>query len=255
MKRWSKLQMALYRIIDPKLKFEIHCNAYRIGDSTSDPFPRFWVIVGNTIMWDYPKDFMNDKGDWNIYLAAEKFSCLIREYIDCPADELLTHDFDDYFKLVPLLQVCDKRIGKRRLETFIENEKYAKYKDIIWSRINDTPANRGFELSNFGPKYTNVPVMIWTYSKMNSKYGIESPRIEFSNTEGARSKDAVELIPVSISDSPQILKNKRINVSKDTLRKVFEWVRLNKTLLLDMWNCEICSMTFARNMQKINDNN
>lgn len=125
--------MALYRIIDQKLKFKIHCCAYNIGESI--PIPRYWVVIGKTIVWDFPKDFMDDDKEWYTYDEAEKLSCLIREYIDCPAAELLTRDFDDYFKLVPLLQVCDKRIGKRRLVKFLEDEKYAKYQNIISKRL------------------------------------------------------------------------------------------------------------------------
>ena len=37
---------------------------------------------------------------WYFYDEAKKLSCLIKEYVDCPVNELLTHEFNDRFKLM-----------------------------------------------------------------------------------------------------------------------------------------------------------
>lgn len=47
--RWSKLQTALYQIIDPNIKFQIHCVAYPMRSKTgyaNDDMPRYWITIG-----------------------------------------------------------------------------------------------------------------------------------------------------------------------------------------------------------------
>ncbi len=137
MKHWSTLQSALYRVIDSEISFQIHCCAYNIGESV--PIPRFWVTIEKQIIWDFPKDFMEERKrnneHWYFYDVATKLSCLIKEYVDCPVEELLTHEFDDKFKLIPILQVCDRRIGKRRLKTMLQDEKYTTLSWLIEKRL------------------------------------------------------------------------------------------------------------------------
>ena len=56
--RWSKLQTALYQIIDPNIKFQIHCVAYPMRSKTgyaNDDMPRYWITIGKKIIWDYPQ--------------------------------------------------------------------------------------------------------------------------------------------------------------------------------------------------------
>ncbi|WP_442857854.1 hypothetical protein [Bacteroides sp. D20] len=62
-------------------------------------------------------------------------SCLIREYIDCPDWELLTHSFEDRWHLVPILIACDKRIGKRRLTLLLKQDNFAQVHWIIRKRL------------------------------------------------------------------------------------------------------------------------
>ena len=76
-----------------------------------------------------------DEEDWYFYDEAKRLSRLIREYADCPVNELLTHKFDDRFKLVPILHVCDRRIGKRRLEQLLRNDEYATITWLIERRL------------------------------------------------------------------------------------------------------------------------
>ena len=137
MKRWSTLQSALYKVIETEIGFQIHCCAYNIGESV--PVPRFWVSIEKQIIWDFPKDFMEERKrnneHWYFYEEATKLSCLIREYMDCPANELLTHEFNDRFRLIPILHICDRRIGRRRLKTMLQDEKYASLSWLIEKRL------------------------------------------------------------------------------------------------------------------------
>lgn len=131
--RWSKLQTALYRVIDHGTGFRIHCCAYRIGVSL--PLPRYWITIGKQIVWDFPKNFMGVEGDWYFYDETKALSRLIRQYIECPRDELLTMEFDDRWGMLPYIKACDKRIGKRRLRTMLADPKYNAVKHIITQRL------------------------------------------------------------------------------------------------------------------------
>ena len=116
-----------------KLDFKIYANAYNIGECI--PTPRFWITVGGKIIWDWPKDFMKQEG-WYFYDSAKKISQLLREYINTPNAELLTRQFDDAFSLIPVLRVCDKRIGKRRLEKLLEDSQNFETAFIITNRLS-----------------------------------------------------------------------------------------------------------------------
>ena len=102
----------------PKLDFKIYANSYIIEEYI--PISRFWITVGGKIIWDWPKDYIEQEG-WYFYDSAIKISQLLRDYINTPESELLSKQFEDPFRLVPILRVCDKRIGKRRLEKLLEN--------------------------------------------------------------------------------------------------------------------------------------
>lgn len=139
--RWSKLQTALYQIIDPNIKFQIHCVAYPMRSKTGhadSTVPRYWITIGKEIIWDYPKIFTKEELIEQFYPwmgDMSNISCLIREYIDCPDSELLTHSFEDRWHLIPILTACDKRIGKRRLTLLLEQNNFAQVHWIVRKRL------------------------------------------------------------------------------------------------------------------------
>lgn len=133
MKRWSKLKWDVECLMASKLNFRICANAYNIGESI--PLPRFWITVGGKIIWDWPKDFMEQEG-WYFYDSAKKISQLLRNYINTPDSELLLKQFEDPFHLIPILKVCDRRIGKRRLEKLLEDPKNFEIAFIISNRLS-----------------------------------------------------------------------------------------------------------------------
>lgn len=140
-RRWSKLQKALYNIIDPKVKLQIHCVAYPMRSKTgyaNNNVPRYWITIEKEIIWDYPKIFTVEELRKQFYPwmgDISKISCLIREYIDCPSNELLSHPFKDSWNLIPILTACDKRIGKRRLAQLLEQDSFAPVHSIIRKRL------------------------------------------------------------------------------------------------------------------------
>jgi len=130
---WSKLQSALYKVIDKDVGFQMHSCSYDIGDGVG--IPRYWITIGRQIVWDFPKNAVWDKGDWYFYDEAKSISRLIKAYVDCPKDELLTNTFDDRWQMLPYLLACDRRIGKRRLAQMLAREEYSCVAWIMQKRL------------------------------------------------------------------------------------------------------------------------
>lgn len=132
--RWSKLKADIERLMDPELKFQIYANSYRIGESV--PVPRFWITIKQQIIWDWPKDFVNDGREWYFYSEAQKTSQLLRDYINTPEKDLLTKEFSDPFQMIPILIACDRRVGKRRLAALLDDPQYSGVVSLIAARLN-----------------------------------------------------------------------------------------------------------------------
>jgi hypothetical protein len=144
MKRWSKLQKELYKIIAPCVNFQIHCVAYQQRHTRGrHQLPRYWISIDHEIVWDYPCDFLDrivpiawtcasNSGETQLrhcypyelngwQCAVSSISDLLRQYIDTPADEVFDKDFaNDQWGLTMILKACDRRIGKRRLQILME---------------------------------------------------------------------------------------------------------------------------------------
>lgn len=143
MKPWSKLQKQLYLLIDPSIDFQIHCNAYRMKSQRgTTSLPRYWIVLNKEIIFDYPKDFLSNlipregsrelrttgtstwllnsdltvKDLYPYYTEVQDISCVIREYIDTPVNELFGKTFEnDKWGLTDILKAADKRLGKNKL--------------------------------------------------------------------------------------------------------------------------------------------
>lgn len=154
-KRWSKLQKELYLIIDPSIDFQIHCVAYpmqsRYGNTS---LPRYWITLGNEIIFDYPKQFVLGDGTVKNYdpdgihqiypytTDISDVSSLIREYIDTPVSQIVTKHFEnDHWGLANILRAADRRIGQRRLMTLRRRIKNQAAQKILELRIKTTATN------------------------------------------------------------------------------------------------------------------
>ena len=128
MRRWSKLQREIYKIIADDINFQIHCVAYRMDSQMgSTALPRYWITLDKETIFDYPKQFVIEDGGvrnlsgfirgYPYRTDISDITHLIREYIDTPKEKLLTRIFqDDYWGLINILRAADRRIGIRRLE-------------------------------------------------------------------------------------------------------------------------------------------
>jgi hypothetical protein len=123
-RRWSKLQSRLYDVVAPETEFQIHCRVYRMqSQSGSTGLPRYWITVGEEIVWDYPRQFMElptggrEPGHHYPYNTdVNAISNLIEEYLNTPREDLLTRRFDDdHWGLINILRAADRRFGTRQL--------------------------------------------------------------------------------------------------------------------------------------------
>lgn len=90
-----------------------------------------------------------------------------------------------------------------------------------------------FEFANAPKAITGLPVIIWIQAKIDVQHQL--PRIKFQNSYSNK-VEPNNLIPLSISDDPQVLVNTKLNINNDDLNKIKQWVKNNKTLLLQYWN-------------------
>lgn len=141
MSNWSKLQKELYNLIDKRIDFQIHCVAYRMKSSRGNTnLPRYYITLGKEIIFDYPKQFIdqnNDLQDYPYINDVSDISDLIRDYIDTPTENLFNKEFDnDKWRLTEILKAADKRIGQRRLDELLLHTDSEAAKKIILTRKN-----------------------------------------------------------------------------------------------------------------------
>ena len=131
-KPWSKLKSRLESLWVPGLRMAIHTTAYRHPEkSGGKPIPRHWITLEGRVIWDFPADFLFRKNPE--HPAAFDFllehypgnsgqsapASVIRQYIDCPMEAVLTTKFeDDHWHLGDVLRAADRRSGKSRLHVW-----------------------------------------------------------------------------------------------------------------------------------------
>lgn len=99
--------------------------------------PRYWITLGKDIVFDYPKQFINDEENENYPYITQisDISDLIREYIDCPVGLLPEKHFEnDLWGLTDILKAVDRRLGKEKLKAYFSSENVV-IKEIINKRF------------------------------------------------------------------------------------------------------------------------
>ena len=86
-----------------------------------------------------------------------------------------------------------------------------------------------FEMAQVHPKESglNYPVYI---SEKNAKHG---PRVKIFKHNGKSGPT----FSITVSDNPQVIGNSFVN--KRELKRMINWVILNKQTLIDLWNAEL----------------
>ena len=102
----------------------------------------------------------------------------------------------------------------------------------LTSLLDDISEDELFEMTRIPEKRSGIkPVLFASYkSLVQSRHG---PRIKESNIPGTFSP--VDNFSVSISDEPQVITG-HVRISNRDLEDVFDWVKLNRDVLLKFWN-------------------
>lgn len=141
-KRWSKLQSRLYNLMEPSVKFQIHCCLYEMNSNDGwhgNKLPRYFITIGKEVIWDYPKQFDTTEKygvtsyPWDTDISD--ISNLIEAYIQRPFSELMNKFEDDKWGITEILRVCDRRIGKRRLIELKDTVTDTRLLEIIGRRL------------------------------------------------------------------------------------------------------------------------
>ena len=141
-KRWSKLQKRLYNLMDKTVDFQIHCALYEMNSNDGwhgSKLPRYFITIDKEIVFDWPKDFdTTQRYGFQSYLWNDELSDIskvIGEYIERPKDNIMTPFERVKWGITDILRVCDRRIGKRRLEEIKENTDNVVLTKIIDKRL------------------------------------------------------------------------------------------------------------------------
>ena len=140
-KRWSKLQSRLYGLMESSMDFQIHCALYEMNSNDGyhgSKLPRYFITVGKDIVFDYPKDFDTtykygfNSYPWDSDISA--ISDLIEAYIQRPVTDIMKPFENDRWGLTDILRICDRRVGRRRLQEIKERTLDEKLLQMINKR-------------------------------------------------------------------------------------------------------------------------
>ena len=128
--------------MDKTVDFQIHCALYEMNSNDGwhgSKLPRYFITIGKEIVWDYPKMFdTTERYGFNSYpwdCDISDISNVIEDYMECPKEDLMNEFENDKWGITDILRVCDRRIGKRRLEEIKENTDNVVLTKIIDKRL------------------------------------------------------------------------------------------------------------------------
>ena len=103
----------------------------------------------------------------------------------------------------------------------------------------DFDLERYWIANDISPDITGLPVSLYLF---NDQFGNnETPRLSIIPDVENHTYDYEEHLLISISDTPKILARKytKFNIDGSQLAQVFNWIKINKNLLLEYWFQEI----------------
>lgn len=114
----------------------------------------------------------------------------------------------------------------------------------------DFDLERYWIANDISPDITGLPVSLYLF--IDAFGNSEIPRLSIIPDIENHTYDYEEHLLISISDTPKILARKytKFNINGSQLAKVFNWIKINKDLLLDYWFQKIDYSDFAKNLYK-----
>lgn len=104
-----------------------------------------------------------------------------------------------------------------------------------------------WEMANLHPRDTGLPVIVWADSNRQMKHGL---RIKFQNSYSDKT-DSSSLVPMTISEDPQVPVQVKLRISNADLQKIRQWIILNKDLLVAYAKEEITTKEFVNSLKTL----
>jgi len=132
--RFSRLQKLIQNIWCERLPLQLHCSSYR-REGASD-IGRYWITLDKDIIWQAPGDYYKVLDKDALDHTATEVTIVLREYLDCPREELLTREFAaDQFGLVDVMRAADRRIGLKKLSHLLERHETDPARKVLEARM------------------------------------------------------------------------------------------------------------------------
>lgn len=114
----------------------------------------------------------------------------------------------------------------------------------------DFDLERYWIANDISPDITGLPVSLYLF--IDEFGNSEIPRLSIIPDVENHTYDYEEHLLISISDTPKILAHKytKFNINGSQLAQVFNWIKINKDLLLDYWFQRIDIDDFENNLYK-----
>ena len=136
-------------------------------------------------------------------------------------------------------------------DEFIEDQNYETIDELLQTVYSDEML---LEMANISQNTTGLDVIIWVQTN-NTQSTVKHnlPRIKFQNNTATKIQ-INELIPISISENPEILlKNNdfnKIKISQAQINAVKQWIVKNKEILTDYWEEKITTDELFQKLKK-----
>ena len=140
----------------------------------------------------------------------------------------------------------------KKFDEYIEDQNYETIDELLQTVYTDEML---LEMANISQNTTGLDVIIWVQTnntQSNGKYNL--PLIKFQNNTATKIQ-INELIPISISDNPEILlKNNDLNkikISQAQINEVKQWIVKNQEILIDYWQEKITTDELFQKLKKV----
>ena len=139
----------------------------------------------------------------------------------------------------------------KKFDEYIEDQNYETIDELLQTVYTDEML---LYMGNFSQNATGLDVIVWVQTintQSNVKHNL--PRIKFQNNTSTKVQ-INELIPISISDNPEILlKNNDLNkikISQAQINGIKQWIIKNKEILIDYWEEKITTSELWQKLKK-----
>jgi len=132
--RFSRLQKLIKNIWCEELPLQLHCSSYRREGASN--IGRYWITLDKKLIWQAPGDYYKELEKNASDNTATEVTAVLRDYLDCPRDELLTRNFaEDIWGLIDIMRAADRRLGVKKLTYLLEREELNPARKVLEERI------------------------------------------------------------------------------------------------------------------------